>query len=166
SSRGDRPGPPANMATGIMMGFPELPFAPSAILTPSQDLNSVDGSNTAPSYIIPAARITTHTVQRTFMSGPLRAPARIQNTFANEVMVDELAPLAGADPVNFRVDNLQDARLIAVIQAAAQMASWVYGPAAANVGTGRYLTGTGVSAMRYEGSLGYNAAVVNVTVDT
>jgi CO/xanthine dehydrogenase Mo-binding subunit len=166
SSRGSRPGPPANMATGIMMGFPELPFAPSATLTPSQDLNSVDGSNTAPSYIIPAARITTHTVQRTFMSGPLRAPARIQNTFANEVMVDELAHLAGADPVNFRVDNLQDPRLIAVIQLAAQMSSWVYGPAAANVGTGRYLTGTGVSAMRYEGSLGYNAAVVNLTVDT
>src|SRR5262249_18495787 len=113
-----------------------------------------------------AAKLTNHTVKKTFMSGPLRSPARIQNTFANEIMTDELAHLAGADPVNFRVDNLQDARLIAVIQTAANMASWVYGPRAAKLGTGRYLSGTGISAMRYEGTLGYNAAVVNLTVDT
>jgi nicotinate dehydrogenase subunit B len=166
SSRGGRPGPPASMASGILMGFPEAPFTASVTLTPSQDLNSVDGSNSAPSYIIPAAKLTNHTVQRTFMTGPLRSPARIQNTFANEVMMDELAHLAGADPVNFRVDHLQDPRLIAVIQTAAKMANWEYGPAAAKVGTGRHLTGTGVAAMRYEGNLGYNAAVVNLTVDT
>jgi CO/xanthine dehydrogenase Mo-binding subunit len=81
-------------------------------------------------------------------------------------MTDELAHLAAADPVNFRVDNLQDARLIAAIQTAANMASWAYGPRAANLGTGRYLSGTGISGMRYEGTLGYNAAVVNLTVDT
>jgi CO/xanthine dehydrogenase Mo-binding subunit len=166
SSRGSRPGPPANMASGILMGFPEIPFTASVTLTPSQDLNSVDGSNSAPSYIIPAAKLTNHTVKKTFMSGPLRSPSRIQNTFANEIMTDELAHLAGADPVNFRVDNLQDARLIAVIQTAANAASWIYGPRATKVGTGRYLSGTGISAMRYEGALGYNAAVVNLTVDT
>ncbi len=166
STRGGRPGPPASMASGILMGFPETPLIPSVTLTPSQDLNSVDGSNSGPSYIIPAARLTNHTVSRSFLSGPLRSPSRIQNTFANEVMMDELAHLAGADPVNFRVDHLQDPRLIAVLQSAANLASWEYGPAAAKVGTGRYLTGTGVSAMRYEGTLGYNAAVVNLTVDT
>jgi CO/xanthine dehydrogenase Mo-binding subunit len=166
SSRGGRPGPPANMASGILMGFPEPAFLPSATLTPSEDLNTVDNGNAAPSYIIPAAKLTNHTVKKTFMSGPLRSPSRIQNTFANEIMTDELAHLAGADPVNFRVDNLQDARLIAVIQTAANMASWVYGPRAAKLGTGRYLSGTGFSAMRYEGALGYNAAVVNLTVDT
>jgi CO/xanthine dehydrogenase Mo-binding subunit len=105
-------------------------------------------------------------VKRPFMAGPLRSPNRIQNTFANEVMIDELAFLAGVDPVNFRVDNLQDDRLITVIQTAARMAHWVYGPRAAKVGTGRYLTGTGMAAVHYEGTLGYNAAVVKLTVDT
>ena len=56
--------------------------------------------------------------------------------------------------------------MIAVIQAAAQMSGWVYGPRAANIGSGRYRTGTGTSAVHYEGSLGYNAAVVKLTVDT
>jgi CO/xanthine dehydrogenase Mo-binding subunit len=166
STRGNRPPPPANMASGILMGFPEQPLATGVTLTPSQDLNSVDGSNSAPAYIIPAARLTNHTVRRTFLSGPLRSPSRIQNTFANEVMIDELAHLAGEDPVNFRLDHLQDPRLIAVIQAAAQMSGWVYGPRGANVGSGRYRTGTGTSAVHYEGSLGYNAAVVKLTVDT
>ena len=166
SSRGGRPGPPANMASGILMGFPETPQTQSTTLTPSQPLNSVDGSNTAPLYIIPAARLTNHTVRKSFLSGPLRSPARIQNTFANESIVDELAHALGADPVQFRIDNLQDARMIAVIQAAAQMAGWKAGPAAANVGTGRFLKGRGISAHRYEGNLGYNALVVDLTVDT
>jgi len=166
SSRGGRPGPPASMASGILMGFPETPLVQSTILTPSQPLNSVDGSNSAPHYVIPAARLTNHTVVREFMSGPLRSPARIQNTFANETMADELAFAAGVDPVQFRLDNLEEPRLIAVIQAAAKMASWEYRPRAAKIGKGRYLTGTGFSAMRYEGTLGYNAVVANLTVDT
>ena len=166
STRGNRPPPPANMASGILLGFPEPPLAAGTTLTPSQDLNSVDGSNSAPAYIIPAAKLTNHTVRRTFLSGPLRSPSRIQNTFANEVMMDELAHLAAADPVNFRLDHLQDPRLIAVIQTTAKMANWVYGPRAAKIGSGRLLTGTGMSAVHYEGTLGYNAAVVNLTVDT
>jgi nicotinate dehydrogenase subunit B len=166
SSRGGRPGPPANMASGILMGFPETPQTQSTTLTPSQPLNSVDGSNSAPLYIVPAARLTNHTVRRSFLSGPLRSPARIQNTFANESIIDELAHALGADPVQFRIDNLQDARMIAVIQATAQMAKWTAGPAAAKVGTGRFLKGRGFSAHRYEGNLGYNALAVDLTVDT
>jgi nicotinate dehydrogenase subunit B len=166
STRGNRPPPASNMASGILMGFPETPLTQATILTPSEPLNSVDNSNAAPLYIIPAARLTNHTVRRTFLTGPLRSPARIQNTFANESIVDELAHLLGADPVQFRLDNLQDSRMIAVIQAAAQMAGWKAGPAAANVGTGRLLKGRGISAHRYEGSLGYNALVVDLTVDT
>jgi CO/xanthine dehydrogenase Mo-binding subunit len=166
ASRGGRPGPPASMASGILMGFPEPPLTQSTTLTPSQPLNSVDGSNSAPHYIVPAARLTNHTVKLAFMTGPLRSPARIQNTFANETVMDELAHLAGVDPVQFRIDNLQEPRLIAVIEAAARLASWPARPSASAVGKGRYLTGVGFSAMRYEGTLGYNALAVKVTVDT
>jgi nicotinate dehydrogenase subunit B len=148
------------------MGFAETAQNQSTTLTPSQALNSVDGSNSAPLYIVPAARLTNHTVRRSFLSGPLRSPARIQNTFANEVIMDELAYLAKVDPVNFRIDNLEDARMIAVIQLTARMASWEYRPPASKIGSGRYLTGVGFAAHRYEGNLGYNAVAVNLTVDT
>src|SRR6185437_8323439 len=39
STRGGRPGPPASMASGILMGFPEQPLVPGTTLTPSQPLN-------------------------------------------------------------------------------------------------------------------------------
>jgi CO/xanthine dehydrogenase Mo-binding subunit len=100
------------------------------------------------------------------MAGPLRAPARIQNTFANESFMDELAYAAGADPVAFRLQHLTDQRLIDVITLAAKMSNWQAGPAAAKIGKGRYLTGRGIAGMLYEGNNGYNAAVYEVTVDT
>jgi CO/xanthine dehydrogenase Mo-binding subunit len=100
------------------------------------------------------------------MAGPLRSPARIQNTFANESFIDELAYTAGADPVAFRLAHLTDQRLIAVINLAAKMANWQARPSASQVGTGRFRTGRGFSAMLYEGNNGYNAAVFQVTVDT
>jgi nicotinate dehydrogenase subunit B len=100
------------------------------------------------------------------MAGPLRSPARIQNTFANECFVDELAYLAGRDPVDFRLSHLSDPRLIAVIKLAAGMAGWQERPAASKIDAGRFKTGRGISAMLYEGNNGYNAAVFQVTVDT
>jgi nicotinate dehydrogenase subunit B len=100
------------------------------------------------------------------MAGPLRSPNRMQNTWANESFVDELAYLAGRDPVEFRLAHLADQRLINVIKLAAGMAKWTPRPAASQIGEGRYKTGRGIAAMLYEGNNGYNAAVFQVTVDT
>jgi nicotinate dehydrogenase subunit B len=165
ASRGGRPGPPANLASGILLGFPENPLAASPPRTPTQQPNFVDGSNSAPSYVVPSQRLVTHTGVHSFMAGPLRSPARIQNTFANESFIDELAHAAGADPVAFRLAHLKDQRLIDVINLAAKMAQWEPRQAASKVGKGRYLTGRGIAAMLYEGNNGYNAAVFQVTVD-
>lgn len=51
------------------------------------------------------------------------------NNFATESFIDELAALAGADPVQFRLDHLDDAepinaRLRGVLQRAADLAGW------------------------------------------
>jgi CO/xanthine dehydrogenase Mo-binding subunit len=166
ASRGGRPGPPANLASGILLGFPETPLAPSPPPTPTSPPNSVDGSNSGPSYVIPSQRLITHTGIHSFMAGPLRSPSRIQNTFANESFIDELAYAANADPVAFRLAHLKDQRLIDVINLAAQMANWQAGPAASQLSKGRFKTGRGFAAMLYEGNNGYNAAVFQVTVDT
>ena len=166
ASRGGRPGPPANLPSGILLGFPESPLPASPPPTPTQQPNFVDGSNSAPSYVIPSQRLITHSGIHSFLAGPLRSPARIQNTFANESFIDELAHAAGADPIAFRLTHLKDQRLIDVINLAAKMAKWQSRPAASKIGKGRFRTGRGFAAMLYEGNNGYNAAVFQVTVDT
>jgi CO/xanthine dehydrogenase Mo-binding subunit len=168
ATRGGRPGPPANLPSGILLGFPELPppSSSSSSLTPSQLPNVPDNPNSVPAYAIPSQRIVTHTGQHTFMNAPLRSPNRIQNTFANETFIDELAHLAAADPLEFRLAHITDPRLLAVTQAAARMARWERRPAASKVGTGRFRTGRGISTVIYEGNNGYSALVASVTVDT
>jgi len=49
-----------------------------------------------------------------------RALAATANNFARESMIDELAHMSGADPVGFRLRNLADERLAAVLRAVAE----------------------------------------------
>ena len=53
-----------------------------------------------------------------------RALAATANNFARESMIDELARLVGADPVEFRLRNLGDDRLAAVLRAVAEHVGW------------------------------------------
>jgi len=166
TSRGSRPGPPANIPSGVLMGFPETPLAASPAPTPSLAPYTVDGSNNAPSYITGAERIRTHTAKLAFFHGPLRSPNRIQNTWAYEQFVDELAHTAGQDPLAFRIAHLKDQRLIDVFNLAAKQANWQPKVANSKQGTGTLLKGRGIAGMIYEGDNGYNAAVADVTVNT
>ena len=52
--------------------------------------------------------------------GPYRALSATANTFARESHIDELAYVAGADPLRFRLRHLDDERLVAVAEAAAE----------------------------------------------
>lgn len=56
--------------------------------------------------------------------GSYRALASTANNFAREVFMDELAALAGQDPLEFRLAHLQDDRLKAVLQEAASKFDW------------------------------------------
>jgi len=60
--------------------------------------------------------------------GPYRALPTTADTFTRECHVDELAYLAGADPVEFRLGLLDDARLAAVTRAAARRFGWWSAP--------------------------------------
>lgn len=59
-----------------------------------------------------------------FATGPWRAPANNTNTHARESHIDMLAAKAGVDPVEFRLRNLKDQRMRAVLQAAARKFGW------------------------------------------
>src|SRR5207237_9353627 len=55
----------------------------------------------------------------------IRTPGRMQNTFANEAFMDELAAAAGADPLEFRLKYLgDDARGIEALRRVATLAKW------------------------------------------
>lgn len=69
-----------------------------------------------------------------FATGPWRAPANNTNTFARESQVDIMAAAAGMDPLEFRLKNLKDARMIRVLKAAAEKFGWT--PAKASSGRG------------------------------
>ena len=56
----------------------------------------------------------------------IRTPGRMQNTYANECFMDELAAAAGADPIEFRLKYLDpaDKRGIEVLNRVAALAKW------------------------------------------
>ncbi len=59
-----------------------------------------------------------------FGTGAWRAPANNTNTFAREVQIDIMASEAGIDPLEFRLKNLKDKRMINVLKAAAEKFNW------------------------------------------
>ena len=65
--------------------------------------------NAGMGYTIPNIRVDTHHVAEP-SSAHLRSPGRIENSFANEGFMDELAQAAGSDPAEFRPKYPQDAR--------------------------------------------------------
>jgi CO/xanthine dehydrogenase Mo-binding subunit len=116
--------------------------------------------NAIPSYDIPARRVTEHVVRAPVRTSSLRGLGGPVNTYANECFIDELALLAGDDPVAFRLAHVSDPRAVVVIEKAAAMAGWSQrGPA----GTGR---GLGFAYCRYRDRGAYVAAAAAVTVET
>jgi len=71
-----------------------------------------------------------------FGTGPWRAPANNTNTFARESQIDIMASKAKMDPVEFRLKNLTDARMIRVLKAAAERFGSASGGSAGHSGRG------------------------------
>jgi isoquinoline 1-oxidoreductase len=59
-----------------------------------------------------------------FATGAWRAPGNNTNTFARESHMELLAGAAGMDPVEFRLKNLSNPRMIRVLKAAADKFGW------------------------------------------
>jgi CO/xanthine dehydrogenase Mo-binding subunit len=105
-------------------------------------------------------------IESPFFTGPLRSPARLQNTFAHECFLDEVAASVRADPVEYRLRHLRDPRLREVLTSASAKAGWERRPSprAAIRRTG-VVTGRGVACVLYEGDNGYCGLVVEVDVN-
>jgi len=145
---------------------PTIIAAELAGLPKKEDINPGNVfQNSAPPYTFANAHAVCHRLETTpFRPSWIRTPGRMQNTYANEAFMDELAAAAGADPVEFRLRHLNDPRGVEVLQAAVKRAGWQPRPSP-KPSSSQVATGRGVTYVRYENTRTYVAAVAEVEVD-
>jgi len=95
--------------------FTNFNSGPAAIATP---------------YRVANQRIEYQPASSPLLQAPYRALAATANNFARESQIDELAHQLGMDPIEFRLRNLDDERLAAVLGAAAERFGWLAGTGA------------------------------------
>jgi nicotinate dehydrogenase subunit B len=135
------------------------PFAKSPAPHIPQPFGDGD-RNAVPSYELPRKEIRNHLLlDAPVRNGSFRTLGAHGNVFAIESFMDELADVAGSDPLAFRLAHLRDPRARAVLQAATDKAGWTPG----KKGDGR--NGRGLAFCRYKSIGMYAAAVVDVEVD-
>jgi CO/xanthine dehydrogenase Mo-binding subunit len=115
--------------------------------------------NTVPLYDVGPRRVTGHRKTDTALrSSAMRALGAYLNVFAIESFMDELAELAGADPVEFRLSHLSDPRAAHVIETAVRLSGW-HDPQPDNVGRG-------LGFARYKDKGAWCAVVAEVEVES
>src|SRR5262249_4322406 len=82
------------------------------------------GSAIRTPYEVPNQRTAFHGSRSPLRQGSYRALAATANHFARESHLDDLAHAIGMDPLEFRLKNLKDTRLRAVLEAAAKQFGW------------------------------------------
>lgn len=95
----------------------------------------------------------------------MRTPAQFQQNFPRELAISEAAALAGADAIQFRIDNLKEERAVGVLKAVCQASGWNTrpSPAPGAATTGKEaVRGRGVSLMLRDGT--YWACVCHIAV--
>ncbi len=93
-------------------------------------------------YDVPNVRTTRYSQKdkappvHPFYTGAWRAPNANTNTFAREVQIDIMASAAGIDPLEFRLKNLKDEKMIACLKAVADKFGYVAGKTPTGRGIG------------------------------
>lgn len=94
------------------------------------------GSDTI--YEVPNRKTTSYASRdvHPFGTGAWRAPANNTNTFARESQISMMAAKAGMDQLEFRLKNLKDPRMIAVLEALKKKTNWKPAPSPSGRGFG------------------------------
>ena len=124
----------------------------------------------APAYVFANLHAVSHVVPGFYDSGSplrtthLRDPEGPQTSFAVESFMDELAAAVGADPIEFRLAHLENARAKAILTAAAEKAEWDKRPSPKrDKSSGDLLTGRGVGLSTRGGT--YVGTIAEVQVN-
>lgn len=92
--------------------------------------------NAVPPYRLPAAHVEIRIVPAEIRTAALRSLSGAPNVFAIESAIDELAARAGLDPLELRLRNIDDPRLVRVLQRVADRSDWARRPRGDGIGRG------------------------------
>ena len=145
-----------------LLGAAALPNAPP--LNPLGDVPDERGGgatrNAVAIYDLPRHRLIHHLLPEVPMrTSSLRGLGAWANVFAIESFIDELADIAGEDPVNYRLSLLTDPRARRVVETAARLSGWFE---QRKLPEGR---ARGFGFARYKNIASFAAVVVEVEVD-
>jgi nicotinate dehydrogenase subunit B len=114
-------------------------------------------------YEVQQKRAQFHPSHAPLKQGSYRALAATANHFARESHINELAHIADIDPLEFRLKNLKDERLIAVLKAAAEKFGWSTLTRSVSEGSQKSGRGIGIAGGSEKGS--YVATCAEVAAD-
>jgi nicotinate dehydrogenase subunit B len=155
-----RPGDAGNYLGAQLTGIPNTSgvdeFAQWGVESPPYTFQNIS----AMAHVIPAFYDRASPLRTTHLRDP-EGPA---TSFAVESFMDEIAALAGADPIEFRLQHLADPRAKAVLAAAAQKSGWDTRPSPKKAADrGEIATGRGVGLSTRNGT--YVGTVAEVEVN-
>lgn len=130
----------------------------------------LSGGADSPSYDIANINVVTHYTHEIVRAIYMRSVAGIQNAFAIESMMDDLAAKAGMDPVAFRLKHTTNKRSRIVLETVARKAGWkplqkpvVNGDLIESRGIGALCAGDGKLANH--GAWGNLATIVDIVLN-
>jgi CO/xanthine dehydrogenase Mo-binding subunit len=151
-----RPGGPGNLLAGQYLETRFEPDAPEPIPMPEGG----GDRNAIPIYAIPNARVVSHFIpQMPLRVSALRALGAYHNVFSIESFIDEMAKAAGADPIEFRLNHLDDSRARDVVNKVAEEFAW---DKSAKLPRGH---GRGFAFARYKNLAAYCALALELSVE-
>jgi nicotinate dehydrogenase subunit B len=151
-----RPGGAGSMLAAQHMAQPFAVPAPRPLPLPEGG----GDRNAIPIYAFSNAQVVHHFIPAMPLRiSAMRALGAYHNVFSIESFMDELAGLAAADPVEFRLKHLEDRRGRAVIEKAAQSFGWKSGQKAPQD------RGFGFAFARYKNLAAYCAIASEVEVN-
>jgi CO/xanthine dehydrogenase Mo-binding subunit len=152
---------PAGAAGGVPLVAAQLAALPhEAGMNPGNILNDSALPYAFPNMLTVAHRLADTPLRPSW----IRSPGRMQNTFANEAFLDELAVAAKADPFEFRIRYLDDPRGEEVLKRLQAFAKWQGRASLKRTGSGTAM-GRGVAYVKYELRRTYVGIVATVEVD-
>jgi nicotinate dehydrogenase subunit B len=105
-------------------GAPTLALLLTRTIEPTAQAYEMGDRTARPPYDYENLRVSVNDMPPVLRASWLRGVSALPNSFAHESYIDELAIAAGADPVEFRLRYLKDARAAELLRTTADRAGW------------------------------------------